>query len=102
VLVASNGHEAAQAAAEHPEPIDLLLTDVVMPGMSGRVVADRLAALRPEIKVLFMSGYTDGAIAHHGVLDPRMAYLAKPFTVESLAARVREVLDGALETLPPR
>jgi two-component system, cell cycle sensor histidine kinase and response regulator CckA len=102
VLVASNGHEAAQAAAQHPEPIDLLLTDVVMPGMSGRVVADRLAASRPEIKVLFMSGYTDGAIAHHGVLDPRMAYLAKPFTVDSLSARVREVLDGALEASRPR
>jgi PAS domain S-box-containing protein len=101
VLVASNGHEAAQTAAQHAGPIDLLLTDVVMPGMSGRVVADRLATSRPEARVLFMSGYTDGAIAHHGVLDPRMAYLAKPFTVDSLSRRVREVLDGALETAPP-
>ncbi|HKW94237.1 MAG TPA: ATP-binding protein [Methylomirabilota bacterium] len=98
VLVASNGHEAAQAAAQHPGPIHLLLTDVVMPGMSGRVVADRLAMSRPETKVLFMSGYTDGAIAHHGVLEPKMEYLAKPFSVETLSARVRDVLDAATET----
>ena len=101
VLVASNGHEAVQAAAQHAGPIDLLLTDVVMPGMSGRVVADRFAVSRPETKVLFMSGYTDGAIAHHGVLEPGMAYLAKPFTVDTLSARVRDVLDGAAETSPP-
>ena len=100
VLVASNGQEAVQTAAQHAGPIDLLLTDVVMPGMSGRVVADRLAASRPETKVLFMSGYTDGAIAHHGVLEPGMAYLAKPFTVGTLSARVREVLDGTAEPSP--
>jgi two-component system cell cycle sensor histidine kinase/response regulator CckA len=101
VLVASDGHEAAHVAARHAGPIHLLLTDVVMPGMSGRVVADRLAASRPETRVLFMSGYTDGAIAHHGVLDPGTAYLAKPFTVETLSARVRDVLDGAAEASPP-
>jgi two-component system cell cycle sensor histidine kinase/response regulator CckA len=101
VLVASNGHEAVQAAAQHAGPIDLLLTDVVMPGMSRRVVADRLAVSRPETKVLFMSGYTNGAIAHHGVLEPGMAYLAKPLTVDTLSARVRDVLDGAAETSPP-
>src|SRR6266853_5035885 len=101
VLVASNGHEAVQAAAQHAGPIDLLLTDVVMPGMSGRVVADCFAVSRTETKVLFMSGYTDGAIAHPGVLEPGMAYLAKPFTVDTLSARVRDVLDGAAETSPP-
>jgi CheY-like chemotaxis protein len=101
VLVASNGEEAAQTAAQHGGAIDLLVTDVVMPGMSGRVVADRLVAARPDLKVLFMSGYTDGAIAHHGVLEAGTAYLAKPFTVDTLAAKVRAVLDGTPDAAPP-
>ena len=65
-----------------------------MPEMSGPAVAARLATSRPDMKVLYMSGYTDGAIAHHGVLEPGVAYLPKPFTIDSLTGKVRAVLDG--------
>lgn len=65
-----------------------------MPGMSGRALAERLSAARPALKILYMSGYTDDVIGHHGVLDLRLGYLQKPFTPESLARKVREVLDG--------
>jgi CheY-like chemotaxis protein len=101
VLCAADGHEAAQAAGRHPGPIHLLLTDVVMPEMSGPAVAARLATSRPDMKVLYMSGYTDGAIAHHGVLEPGVAYLPKPFTIDSLTGKVRAVLDGDDVARPP-
>ncbi len=75
-------------------PIDLLLTDVVMPETSGKEVADDLTRLRPGLKVLFMSGYTDEAIVHHGVLDADIEFIQKPFTPVTLAKKVRNVLDG--------
>ncbi len=93
VLEARQAVEALSICERHKEPIHLLLTDVVMPTMSGRVLAARLAPVRPEMKVLFMSGYTDGAIVNHGVLEAGTAFLQKPFTPDSLGRKVREVLD---------
>jgi PAS domain S-box-containing protein len=93
VLEASQGLEAFLIAEEYEGIIHLLMTDVVMPKLSGRELADRIAEIRPEIKVLFMSGYADHAIVHHGVLEEGMNYLQKPFTLDGLAKKVREVLN---------
>ncbi len=93
VLAARDGPEALRLSQAHAGPIALLMTDTVMPGMSGREVAGSLAAVRPATKVLYMSGYTDTAIVAHGVLDPGIAFLQKPFTPDALARKVREVLD---------
>jgi len=95
VLAAENGMEAIKLAERWDQPIDLLLTDVVMPGMSGRELADRLAVKRPEMKVLYMSGYTNDAIVRHGVLEPGIFFLEKPFSQEALARKLREVLASA-------
>ena len=95
VLEAASGAEALEIARSHTGEIHLLATDVVMPGMSGRVLWDRLRALHPGPRVLFMSGYTDDAIARHGVLEPGIAFLQKPFTPFGLAQKVRDVLDAA-------
>jgi len=92
VLAAADGREALQHSAQHEGPIHLLLTDVVMPGMSGRELADRLVRLRPEVRVLYMSGYPDDALSHHGVLEPGTALLLKPFAPHGLLQKVREVL----------
>jgi PAS domain S-box-containing protein len=93
LLVAGHGDEALQHAEKHKAPIHLMLTDVVMPQISGRDLWDRLAPLHPEMKVLFMSGYTQNAIVHHGVLDSGINFIQKPFKVLALVQKVREVLD---------
>ncbi len=93
VLLAADGDAAIELSRNYPKAIDLLVSDVVMPGMGGRQLADRLSAARPKMKVLFLSGYTDDAVIHHGVLDAETAFLQKPFTPTILAKKVREVLD---------
>ena len=95
VLGAANGNDALLAAGSHAGPIHLLLTDVVMPHMTGKELADRLKPLRPEMKVLYMSGYAADAIAGKGLLESGAPYIAKPFTPDVLAAKVREVLTPA-------
>ncbi|MDX9722523.1 MAG: PAS domain S-box protein [Myxococcota bacterium] len=93
VLSASNGVEALELAARYTGELQLLLTDVVMPQMSGRALAVELVKTRPALSVLYMSGYTDDAIVHHGVLDEGTQFIGKPFTGGELAQKVREVLD---------
>ena len=93
VLEAQNGEDALRVSEAHDGSIDLLITDVVMPKMGGKEVAERLQPLYPQIKVIYMSGYTDNAIVHHGVLAPGLNFLEKPFAPEGLARKVREVLD---------
>jgi PAS domain S-box-containing protein len=95
VLEAANGPAALRICEGHREPIHLLLTDAIMPGMSGRELAQRVALLRPETKVLYMSGYADDVISHHGILDADIPFLEKPFTPDVLARKVREVLEAA-------
>jgi PAS domain S-box-containing protein len=94
ILEASSGNEALAIAQNHAGEIHLVLTDVVMPGIGGGELVSRITAARPGIKALFVSGYTDNAIVNHGTLDPGIAFLQKPFTIGSLARKVREVLDS--------
>jgi two-component system, cell cycle sensor histidine kinase and response regulator CckA len=94
VIEAQDGHAALELASMHSGPIDLLVTDVVMPGISGRELAERIVKLRPEIKVLYMSGYTDRAIVHHGILQSDAVLLQKPFTLATLASKIREIIEG--------
>ena len=94
VVTALNPTEAVQVCERHEGPIHLLLTDVVMPTMSGRKLAEHLAFLRPGLEVLYMSGYTDNAIVSHGILEESTPFLQKPFTPDALARKVREVLDA--------
>jgi two-component system cell cycle sensor histidine kinase/response regulator CckA len=92
VVLAEDGRTALELAAMHSGTIHLLMTDVVMPGISGRELADRVAKIRPGIKILYMSGYTDHAVVHHGILENDAVLLQKPFTLATLAAKLREIL----------
>jgi YesN/AraC family two-component response regulator len=92
-LEASEGGKALLLCEEFRDPIHLILTDVVMPGMSGHKLVDRLKEIHPEMKVLYMSGYTDNAILHHGILEEGTNFIQKPFSMDGLARKVREVLD---------
>jgi len=93
VLEAGTPGEALLIAERHIAVIDLLLTDVIMPQMSGRTLASQIAAERPETRIVFMSGYTDDAIVQHGVLEPGTHFIEKPFTLQRLAVKLREVLS---------
>jgi CheY-like chemotaxis protein len=98
VLEAANGAEAHSTAMRHAGAINLLLTDVIMPGISGGALADQLRELRPNLRVMFMSGYSEDVFAKRGVLSAGTAYIQKPFDPDRLAAKVREILDSPLSS----
>jgi CheY-like chemotaxis protein len=99
VLEASDGEEGLRVFGAHAADIDMLLTDVVLPGrVRGRELAERITAIRPQVKVLFMSGYTENSIVHHGRLDDGVQLLGKPFKREHLARKVAEVLGTVAST----
>ncbi len=93
VLAAANGEEAMDVSQAHSGEISLLVTDVVMPNMSGKQVADAMLSRRPDIKILYLSGYTENTISHHGVLDSSVDFLTKPFSRESLSRKIRDILS---------
>jgi DNA-binding NtrC family response regulator len=94
VLAANPPAQALRLAGEHAGAIDLLITDVVMPGMNGRELAERITAMKPGLRCLYMSGYTADVIAHRGVLDEGMRFIQKPFSIDEMARKVREALGG--------
>ena len=96
VLEARHGDDALRICERHPESIDLMVTDVVMPGISGRALADQLAKLRPQLRVVYTSGYTGQTVGAHGVLAEGSHFVPKPFTREALARKVREALDDKM------
>lgn len=98
---AASPDEAIAIERHYSEQIDPMITDIVMPGMSGRQLAERLAPLRPGMRVLFVSGYTDDAIVHQGILDPGTAFLQNPFTPAALAKKVRDVLESPASDAAP-
>jgi signal transduction histidine kinase/ActR/RegA family two-component response regulator len=101
VLIASTPGEALRIARDHAAEIQMLITDVVMPEMNGRDLANLIGDIKPGLKCLFISGYTANVIAHHGILDPGIHFIQKPFSMEHLAAKVREVLDDARNKAQP-
>ena len=94
VLEAADAHQALSLVAAHAGPIDMLLTDLIMPGPSGVDLAEQLKAIRANVRVLFMSGYTDNAIVRNGLLAEGASFLQKPFTPEELLRKMRQVLDA--------
>ena len=96
VLMARDGQAAVSVAEQHPGTIHLLLTDMLMPRMSGRQLADRMTATRRGLRVLFMSGYTEDSMLHPGASDPGVGFIAKPFSPPALTRKVRELLDADL------
>jgi DNA-binding NtrC family response regulator len=94
VLTAADGEEALRVESAFPDDIQLVLTDVVMPRMSGRELVEHLVKRRPRIRVVYMSGYTDDTVVRHGVLDAGFSFLQKPLTPDALTRKVREVLDA--------
>lgn len=93
VIVAGHGEEALRIIHDYDNPIDLVITDVIMPRMGGKELSDRIQSLNDTMKILFMSGYTDQSIVHQGVIDPGVFFIQKPFTQQSLLKKVRDVLD---------
>lgn len=94
VLTAENGEQALTIAADYAEDIHLMITDVVMPQMGGRELVERLTVLRPNLRVIYMSGYTDDAIVRHGLMDERLEFIQKPFTPDALARKIRTALES--------
>ncbi len=94
VVAATTPSQALSFCEQEDTPVDLLLTDVVMPELSGTALQDKIKAIRPGIKVLFMSGYTANVIVHHGVLDKGVSFMQKPFGMNDLARKIRDVLKG--------
>ena len=94
VLAAGNGLEATRVLRLHPGTVQMLVTDVVMPGMGGPELAESLRLIFPEMKVVYSSGYTDHAVIRHGLLEDKVAFLQKPYTPQTLAGKVRQVLDS--------
>jgi CheY-like chemotaxis protein len=101
VLQACSGQEALAMVVQYNGTVDLLLTDVVMPGMNGRELAEQLKKHRPETAVLFTSGYAEDVIVHHGIVDQDLNFIPKPFTMHSLGIKLREVLDAAKRSKRP-
>jgi CheY-like chemotaxis protein len=100
VVEASHGAEALEVARRYQGPLDMLVTDMVMPKMSGRELADRLLEEHPQLKILFISGYTSDTAARHGILEGEMAFLQKPFGLRDLARKIREVLNASRDNVP--